>query len=185
METDPIVNEEQVIDAPETVEEVIETAPVPGEKTDSALLLKSLQEERDRRRDLERELASLKESEPEPEAFSDEGQALKAEIRSIQDKLALSELTAQYPQLKDKATEFDDYRADPANRGMSVATAAKAFLVERNLLTVSEPRKGLERDTGGTRAPVKTGRTQDEIADLRKNNYRQYVKELKAGTLNA
>jgi hypothetical protein len=50
MEENTIVNEEPVIEVPETVEEVTETAP-PGAKLNQNSLLKSLQEERDKRRD--------------------------------------------------------------------------------------------------------------------------------------
>lgn len=178
--TDPIVNEEPVIEAPETVEEVTETAPQPGEKTDSALLLKSLQEERDRRRQLEQQLETIKSV---PEVYSDEGEALRTQIRSLEEKYERKELQERYPQLKDKSYEFDEFRSNPENKGMSLATAAKAFLVEHDLLTQPTPRKGLESPTGGSRAPVKTGRSEEEIAELRKNNFRQYMKELKNGTL--
>jgi hypothetical protein len=184
-DTQPIVNEEPVIEAPEAVEEVTETAPQPGEKTDPALLLRELQEERREKRELKRKLDELKAApEPDPDVFSEEGIALKNEIKSIHDKLALTELTAKYPQLKDKASEFEDFRADPENKGMSVATAAKAFLAERNLLNVTPaPRKGLETDTGGGRQPVKIGRTEEEVGELRTTNFRKYMQELKKGTL--
>lgn len=183
----PIVNEEEVIDSPEVVEEVTETAPLPGEKTDSVLLLKSLKEEKERRRVAEAKLAEL-ETDPGPdeEILSDEGQSLKRELDSIKDQLALTEARGKFPQLKDKAAEFEDFRTNPENRGMSVATAAKAFLAENGLLNTPTPaRKGLETDTGGGRQAPKIGRTEEEIAELRKSNFRQYSKELKAGTLRA
>jgi len=66
---------------------------------------------------------------------------------------------------------------------MKLETAAKAFLVEKDLLSEPKPRKGLEKGSGGTRAQPKTGRTEEEIAELRKNNFRKYMRELKAGTL--
>lgn len=188
MSETPIVNqEEEVIVPQDPVEEVTPTDAPPGAKTDSALLLDSLQKERDKRRELERELEALKITpEPTTEYSSDEGQALKSEINSIKEKLALSELNGKYPQLKDKSSEFEDFRLNPENRGMSIATAAKAFLAENGLLNQpAPPRKGLESDTGGGRAPVKTGRTEEEIADLRTSNFRQYSKELRAGTLRA
>lgn len=189
--TETIVNpQEEVIEPSTTVEEVTNTAPQPGEKTDPALLLKSLQEERDeKRRERELRLAAEErlralETAPEPDVYSDEGQALKSQLKSLEDKIALKELADKFPQLKDKAPEFEDYRTNPANAGMSIETAAKAFLVERDLLVKAEPRKGLETDTGGGRAPVKTGMTEEEKATLRTTNFREYSKRLKNGTLN-
>lgn len=194
--TEPIVNEEPVIEAPEPEEVETESAP-PGAKTDPELLLQSLQEEREKRRqeaerrkELERELEEAKRVQP-ADVFSDEGKLLKAEIDRLERKLGekdqqdtLKQLESTYPALKDKYQEFEDYRTDPANAGMKLETAAKAFLVEKNLLETVQPRKGLERDTGGGRTPVKTGRTQEEIAELRVKNFRQYMKEVKAGTIN-
>ena len=172
-------------DAPVTGEPAKEEVAQPGEKTDSALLLKSLQEERDKRRELEAELKRL--SEQPVGTFSDGEQYLKQEIESlktqISEKETLAKLQGQYPALADKLAEFNEFRSDPENAGMKLETAAKAFLVEKDLLSEPKPRKGLEKGSGGTRAQPKTGRTEEEIAELRKNNFRKYMRELKAGTL--
>ncbi len=187
MEDQPIVNEEPVIEVPEAEEVVTEPAPLPGQKTESVLLLESLQKERERRRIAEEELEALR-NKPEGEYTSDEGKLLKAEIDRLAKQLEnssrndqLATLRTSFPALKDKAQEFENYLEE--NKGMKLEVAAKAFLVENNLFESPAPRRGLERDTGGTRTPVKTGRTEAEVSELRKNNYRQYEKELRAGTL--
>lgn len=186
-----IVKEESVIEAPQSEEVVIESAPQPGEKTESALLLKSLQEERDKRRELERTLEELERvQQPIVDIVSDEGRLLKGEIERLEGEIrqkeaqhTLSQLQVTYPALKDKTQEFEDFRASTENAGMKLETAAKAFLVERNLLETPVTRKGLEKDTGGGRVQPKQGRTQEEVTELRTTNFRQYIKELKAGTL--
>lgn len=187
MEEETIVNE-PVIEA-EPAEEVTEAAP-PGAKTEPELLLKSLQEERDKRRELETELAKLKEV-PDPlvEIYSEEGKALQAEIRQIKGALAssqtetkLSKLQNEFPALKDKEIEFKSFISDPENTGISIERAAKLFLAENNLLQ-APARKGLEKPTGGVRAPTKVGMTPEEIDELRVSNFQEYSKRIRAGTL--
>lgn len=187
MEDTPIVNEEPVIEAPPVEEAPADPTPLPGEKTEPVLLLESLQKEREKRRELELQLENLK-NQPAGDVYSDEGKLLKSEIDRLARELenrdrkdTLSQLTARFPALKDKASEFDEFLEE--NKGMKLETAAKAFLVERNLFETPSQRKGLERDTGGGRVPARTGRTAEEVSELRKTNYRQYEKELRAGTL--
>lgn len=181
-----IVNEEEVITPQTTEETVTEPVPLPGEKTESALLLESLQKERAKRKELEAELA-LKNTAPVGYS-SDEAIALKAEIDRVSGELAssnrekqLSQIQATYPALKDKAPEFEQFLEE--NPGIKLDTAAKAFLVEKDLIQ-TQPRKGLEKDIGGGRTPVKVGMTSEEKDELRVTNYREYVKRIKNGTLN-
>lgn len=172
------------------------TPPAPGSKTDPNLLLKSLQEEREKRkqieerqRALEEELESLKSSSlPEPEVFSDEGKALESKINSLRTELSemKGELTKKdviisYPILRDKWTEFDDFRSNPENKGMNLRTAAKAFLIENGLAEV--PRKGLEKPTGGQRNPPPSGMTADDVKNLRTTNFKEYQRLLKEGKI--
>jgi hypothetical protein len=180
----------------EPIPEVVVTTPVPkpGEKTDPALLLASLQEERAEVRRLKEENEVLRNQKPTEtpsgEVFSEEGKVLDAKIAQLQaereaEKLekALSSVQTQFPVLADKAAEFEAYRA--ANPGMKLETAATAFLVENNLLETTPPRKGLELSSGGPKAPVINdgSMTPDEVDQLRITNYREYVKRLKEGTL--
>lgn len=179
-----------VSEEPQPVEEVTPTEPVkPGEKTDPAELLKSLREERERRRIAEEALAHRADvvvSEP----ISDEGRFLKSQIDELKDKLAVKEqfeevtkLQSIFPALRDKSAEFEAFRLNPDNAGMRLETAAKAFLVENDLLASPTPRKGLEKDTGGGRTVPKADLSADDVRDLRTNDYRRYVKLLAEGKI--
>ena len=174
-------NEEVVTESPKA-EPVVTSQP--GEKTDSALLLKSLQEERDKRRELEAQLALQT---PPNDVFSDEGRLLKKEIDDLKAATArreeeerLSLVQSQYPAVKDKSAEFEQFRAD--NPGMRLETAAKAFLVENNLFD-TQPRKGLERQTGGGRTAPKEGMSVDDITELRTTNFRKYSQLVREGKI--
>lgn len=190
MSETPIVNPEEVITPEPATEEVTEVATPPapaGAKTDPALLLKSLKEERERNRLLKEENEQLKAAPTGEVILSEEGRFLKEQIDRLTGTLSarekaeqLAAIQAVHPALKDKASEFEIYLEE--NKGMAPEIAAKAFLIENDLVD-AQPRKGLEKETGGARTPVKTGRTEAEVAELRKNNYRQYQKELAKGTL--
>lgn len=165
----------------------------PGSKTDSALLLESLKEERKLRREeqeraeqLEKELLAFKNADTEAE--SEEGRKLKEEIKnlaneisSIKEQNELSLLLTQYPALKDKKAEFDEFRKDYPRTGL--AKVAKLFLSENGLIETPQPRKGLEDTTGGTRFPTPQGMSADEIKNLRETNYKAYVKLLNEGNV--
>lgn len=186
---DEIVKNESVIETQTPivpVEEVTETVQ-PGEKTDSALLLKSLQEERERRRIAEAERDAIK-AQTTPDVFSDEGLALKKQIDSLASQIAsrdekeiLSSLENKFAPLKDKRAEFEQYRLD--NPGMRLETMAKAFLIDNDLLEVPHTRKGLETTTGGGRQPVSTDLSVEEIRKIRETNSRQYIKLVKEGKI--
>lgn len=182
------VNEGQVSTDQTPVEVVIETVPQPGEKTDSALLLKSLQEERDKRRDAEKELETFRSQQQTEEVVSDEGKVLLKKISDLENKLSDGEkqkmfqnIQDKFPALKDKTAEFSDYQS--ANPGMSVETAAKAFLVENDLLETPKPRKGLEKPAGGGRTVPQVGLDMAAIEDLRVNNYRKYSDMVRKGQI--
>ena len=141
----------------------------------------------------ERDIAS-KTTEPvssEEEVFSDEGKALKGEITSLNEKLrtierrdARREVEVEYPVLKDKREDFDAFLEDEENKRLSMKKAAKLFLAEKNLLASEPPeRKGLEKPTGGGVTPPEPKLSNEEIEDLRKNNWRQYEKLLRAGKI--
>jgi hypothetical protein len=161
---------------------------VPGSKTDSALLLKALQEERAKRKELEAELA-LKTTTSDDEDFSDEGKFLKQQIDDqnkkidslLQDKTRDS-IVSEYPLLKEKWHEFETFSQDPENQGMSLKTAAKAFMIENGLLE-TKPRLGLEKSTGGPRVPVNQDMTVEDIKKLRETNFRKYTEMLEKGQI--
>jgi hypothetical protein len=191
-DVNPIVPEspEQPIEPEAPVEPPVEAPQAPGSKTDSELLLASLQQERAKRRELEAALAAKEASENPEGIVSEEGKALEskivrleAAIASTAEQSALNALEVAHPALKDKAAEFDLYRNDLENKGMSLATAAKAFLVENGLLTPPRVRRGLEEARGGQRTPPKEGMSAEEVDELRNNNFREYMKRVKDGSL--
>lgn len=154
------------------------TPSAPGSKTDSELLLKSLQEEREKRRILEEELSSLKSSPPSDEVFSDEGLALKKQLDAMNEKFSaleeeknLEKLYNQYPLLRESSDKFTEFRKSEHPRA-KLESVAKLFMAENGLL---EPQRiGLEKPTGGLRTPTSQGMTLEEIADLRANNWKKY-----------
>lgn len=164
------------------------TPPSSGSKTDSALLLKSLQEEREKRRLLEEEISQLKSSiTPDTEFESDEGKLLKKQISSLEEKVTAIEeeknvekLFNQYPVLRESADKFKEFRQAEHPKA-KLESVAKLFLAENGLLET--PRKGLETPTGGSRVPSNPTMTAEEIANLRKNDYRKYVQMLKNGLI--
>jgi len=106
---------------------------------------------------------------------------LSKKLAQIEEKNQLESVYAQYPVLKDKLAEFDEYRT--ANPGMPLATSAKAFLAEHDLLGQAPKRKGLEKAGGGQRTPP-TGKISTEDAKrLRETNFNEYRKQLMAGKI--
>lgn len=162
----------------------------PGEKTDPALLLKSLQEEREKRKRAEEALKVLESNQvpSDTEVYSDEGKAivdkfvkpLEREIQTLREQSELKDVYATYPDLKGLSSEFDEYRKDyPRHK---LGNIAKLFLNEKGLL--ESPRKGLEKTTGGPRTPVQTGMTAEDVKNLRTNNPRKYEDMLRKGLID-
>ena len=187
----PDVNEVPLSEEPVGLEPapVVESTPAvePGSKTPPELLLKSLHEEREARKELEGRIALL-ESSSSPDVFSDEGKALQGEISTLKSSLdelkhenAKKDVLISYPVMKEKWEEFETFRADPENKGMNLKTATKAFLTEQGLF---EPtRKGLEKTTGGPRVPVSQEISPDDIKALRENDFRKYSDMVSKGLI--
>lgn len=175
--------------------------PQPGDKTEPNQLLKSLKDERERRRVAEDEARLLKEEneklknpdgkEKKPSAFPDDpgdGQkalkevsSLKSEISEVKTQLGKKDVLETYPILKEKWEEFEAFRVNPENKGMALKTAAKAYVIENGL--IDPPRKGLESPTGGDKTIAITGMTAEQVKDLRENNYKKYTALLKEGKI--
>lgn len=194
--TSPDISEDVTTQTQEVVlPEVATTQPTTqpkGSQTPSENLYAALAEERRLRKEAEDKLIQATSIPSEPdEVFSDEGKALHQEITSlrtelsgIKEDLTKEKLYVMYPALKDKQAEFDEFRADPENSGMSLRTAAKAFLVENGLLEAPKPeRKGLEPATGGRRETPASGLSSEDVKKLRETNYKKYLEMLKAGKL--
>lgn len=179
--------EDVVKDVPVT-EEPVGGEPIvePGSKTDPALLLKALQEEREEKK-RERDARLLAEQKlleltniPETDIVSEEGKALQDKISSLEEKLAIKDIGEQFPAIKDKQSEFIEFRK--LYPGFEIQKVAKLFLVEKDLFE-KESRIGLEKSAGGVKTPPKQGLTESEIADIRKNDSRKYYKLLKEGKI--
>ena len=146
----------------------------------------ALKEERTKTELLERELSSkeseladLRSSLP-PEEEDPKFSALSKQVKELQEERELDSVIAQNPLLKELRSELQEFRTKEHPRA-KIASVAKVFLAEKGLL---EPtRQGLERPTGGDRTPAKTGLTNDEVAELRKTNYRKYMELVKSGAL--
>jgi len=176
MEEEVVKDEALVTEEPKVEEKV---TPQPGEKTDPALLLKSLQETRAKLKEKDELIAHLQTKTDSPEVLS-RVEKLERELAEERAKETLSALQSTYPALKDKSSEFNEYLSQ--NPGVSMVIAAKAFLVDHQLLE-TPTRKGLEKSTGGPRAPVKQGLSVEEIEDLRVNNYRKYSDMIRKGEI--
>lgn len=158
-------------------EEVVEKPEVKaGDKTDPNLLLKSLQEERAKRKELEEKLA---EADQHKEPWSDEGKLLQKNIDILKEELAVKDLTIANPALKDKQTEFNEFRSQYP--GVGLDKIAKLFLAEHDLLEAPPKRIGLEKSSGGGRTVPDGKVTMKEFDELRTSNYRKYSQMLKSG----
>lgn len=190
METDvkqaPVSEEatEETQVVPETTEETQEPeetqTPKAGDKTDPNLLLKSLQEEREKRRQIEEELLEIKRVQTEP-TYDDEDRIARLErtLKEIQYKEQVSQILLKYPEIKDLRSEFEDYAKEyPSTQ---IENVAKLFLVEKGLIGSS--RKGLERTTGGTKQPQQSGMSADDVKTLRETNFRKYQQMLMDGKI--
>jgi hypothetical protein len=179
---DQDVNEVTPSEVTETATEIaVEPEVKAGDKTEPNLLLKSLKEEREKRRILEAELekANLEKQDVITEAFSDEGKLLEKQIKVLNETIALKDLSLTYPAITDKRSEFDEFRKDYP--GISLDKVAKLFLVENDLLESPKPRMGLEKSTGGGRTAPQTGMTLKEFDGLRTSNFRKYKQILQSG----
>jgi hypothetical protein len=162
-------------------------------KTPSNELLAALKEEREKRRDLERELSELKGSKDRslPEGdMSDEGLALKQQIDELQKTInqmklreELSQVLVSYPQLKDKQSEFEAYRAGKPEYDLK--DAALLFITENNLTEVKPSRKGLERPSGGSKTPNNTGQISAADVDrIRSTQPRLFIQMVRDGRID-
>ncbi len=83
-----------------------------------------------------------------------------------------------------------DYAYKEGNVGAALATLARAFMVENNLIVPAkkeeEPRPGMEGDSGSTRnsEPRGDGYTSEEAEDLRKNDPKKYARLIREGKMN-
>lgn len=107
---------------------------------------------------------------------------LEQTVKGLSEELAMGKVLETFPVIRGKEADFNEFRNLPENQGMSLAVAAKAFVVEKDLITPRRP--GLEAPTGGGHAPAPSGKLSAEDAGkLRNTNYKAYVAGLKNGTI--
>lgn len=132
---------------------------------------------------LENQLASADDVFADPnDAVLTQLAELNAKFSALEEEKQLGLVLQKYPVIADKRAEFDTYRMEyPASK---LETVAKLFLAENDLLTETPKRKGLEKAGGGQRVAPSTGKmTSEDVKRLRENNYPEYMKRIKAGTL--
>lgn len=165
--------------------------PEKGSKTPESNLYAALEEERKLRKEAEQKAKEAEEqlSANSQDVFSDEGKTLQNKISGLEERLntlqegkELDSLKAKFPALKDKWDEFDKFRADYPRHKLD--NVAKIFLVENGMAEEVPTRMGLERPVAGPKTPQATGMTSEDVADLRKNNYKKYLELLTSGKLN-
>jgi len=174
VETEVVVEEtktEEDTVSPEDLEELKKKADVSSQNFERAKKAEA--------RVKELELSDTNDSSSE---FEDEDVSkLKNDVTALQSELGQSKLTKKYPQLEETWEDFEKYHQDPENAGMKLETAAKAFLVDKDLLGTR--RKGLEKATGGNKAPQTTGMSLEDIENVRKNDGPKYREMLKKGQI--
>lgn len=186
----PAVSEDVTPQTQLPVAPVVTTNPVPppvGSQTPPEHLYAALAEERRMRKEAEDKLNNMTTDPSEPEVVSDEAKLLKghidtlsAKISQLEDDKALEKLFVQYPVLKENVDKFNEFRQAEHPRA-KIESAAKIYLAENGLL--ESRRAGLENPTGGGHAPVSQGMTVDDIANLRKNNWKKYQELLSKGLI--
>lgn len=125
--------------------------------------------------------------EPSDAVISDEGQAilqqhiapLQRQVSSLTDQLALKDLQVAYPQLKELASEFEEFRKDYPQTKLE--NVAKLFLSEKGFLEPKRP--GLEKTTGGPRVAPQVGMTLEEFDKLRDTNFKLYQEMIAKGQI--
>lgn len=109
-------------------------------------------------------------------------EALETKVAGLSHSLAMAEVLKAFPVIEGKEQDFNEFRAKPENAGMSLATAAKAFVFEKDLIAPRRP--GLEAPTGGDPAPVRSGKMSSaDAAKLRASNFKAYSEGIRNGTI--
>lgn len=177
---------------PQPVVPTVAKAEEPQKPPKGFVPYQALEEERRMRKEAEEEAERLKNLAPSEnsDVFSDEGRALKGEISVLNQKLsdierkeARREVENEFPVIKDKKDEFNEFLEDEENKRLSIKKAAKLFLAEKGLLNPETPeRKGLETPTSGGKKP-EPGLSDEEKENIRKTDYRKYEQLIREGKI--
>lgn len=167
---------------PEQIAELKKTAEVSSQN------FERLKKEEQKRKELEAKIEKLEAKLDDSGDYSEDDDVLKdklaelnAKLLSIEEKSQWDSVTGSYPVLKDKKDDFDEFRQEYP--GIPLDKAAKLYVMEKGLYETPTKRKGLEKAGGGTRNVPSGKMSTEDVARLRKNNYKEYVKLLKAGKI--
>lgn len=131
------------------------------------------------KKELEQRLSHYENNNPDlSTGEEDDVTDLKKRVTAMQKQLDKAAVLDAYPQLKAVWDDFERYHAEPENQGMNITTAAKVFVVEKNL-TDTPQRIGLEKSRGGDRQPIPTGMSAEDIKKLRETDYKKYLDMVK------
>lgn len=153
----------------------------------------ALDEERRKRKELEKQLTQIQinsvSSEIPPDSLSDEGRLLQQKIDEQNKKIALlleeqsqERLFNKYPILLDKEDEFNDFKLQYP--GVPTDKVAKLFLSENNLVETKPARKGLERPTSGPKAQREETITGQDVDRFMKGDEKKLQKMIMSGQLD-
>lgn len=124
----------------------------------------------------------------EQKGFIKRQEQLEKDIRDMKEEKAwqndFSTAVKKFPQLAGKEKEFKDY-CYQFPKGINAETLAKSFLFEESKPEVpKEPRKGLEKPTGGRAGKVPPQEmTLADIKRLRETNEKLYIKMIREGRI--
>lgn len=167
---------------PEEIAELEKRASVSSQNFER---LKKAEEEKEA---FQRQLETLQTNVPSnDDIYSEEGQALKkqieeqnATITALKEEREIEKVVSQFPILKDKQAEFDEFRKEYPRHKLE--NVAKLFLAENDLLETK--RKGLEKPSGGSHTPPSSGKmSADDVKRLRETNYKKYMEMLQNGQI--
>ena len=177
---DPQNNQQEVVPSNKVELTVEELADLKHKAEVSSQNFERLKKAEDKIRELENNNIN---NTQDNDVYSDEGKLLKKELDAVRGEMSslkeereLERIYAQYPLLKEKSADFETFRAGEHPRA-KIESVAKLYLAENGLLETT--RKGLESPTGGSRTPMTSGMTNDEVKNLRETNYKKYMDMLK------
>lgn len=140
-----------------------------------------LKKEEEKNAVLSQQVEALTTTAPLIETETKPDDEVKKKLEAIEKRQLKSELIETQPILKEVWNEFEEYHNLPENQGMPLQTAAKAFVIDKNL--GQKPRVGLEEATGGDKTPPNPTLQTEELKNLRENDYDTYRKKVKAGEI--
>jgi len=178
-ETPEVIVDEVIVEdkkeevlTPEQITELLKKADVSSQNFERA------KKAEDKVKDLE---SQLEDNETLSDYDGEDVGQLKEKISAVEAELMQAKLVKKYPQLEDTWDDFTKYHEEDENQGMKLETAAKAFLVDKDLLGAK--RKGLEKPSGGNKTPQPSGMSIEDIETIRKNDGPKYRDMLKKGQI--